>query len=73
MAFGFLEFGDPAFAVAGDGAQFVEFGGVAIADNAAVFEVGGDFLGEGIAAEGAERGKILHALGKEGEIFFCER
>jgi hypothetical protein len=35
--------------------------------------VAGLFFGEGIAAEGAERGKILHALGKEGEIFFCER
>lgn len=68
-----MEFGDPAFAVAGDVAEFIELGGVAVADDAAFFEVDGDFFGEGVAAEGAEFGEVEEVGGEGGVEFFCER
>ena len=61
LAFGGLEVGDPAFAVARGGAEFVEFGGVAVADDAAVLGGGGWFVGEGGGEEGDEGGEFLDA------------
>ena len=51
FAFVFLEAGDPVLAAARGVAEFVEFGGPSVADDAAVAEVGRGFVGEGAGQE----------------------
>ena len=46
LALVFLEAGDPILTTARCGAEFVKLGGVAVADDVAVFDVGGGLVAE---------------------------
>ena len=79
FAFGFLQFGEPVFSFAGGGAEFVQFGGVAIADEVSVFGGSGWFVVEGVSEEFGEGGEFLDlsfemgnlggAFSQGGEVF----
>jgi hypothetical protein len=47
LLLGALEVGEPGFVAGGEGAEAVELGVVAVADDAAVLGVNGRFVGEG--------------------------
>ena len=61
LAFVLLEAGDPVLAAAGGVAEFVELGRPAVADDAAVAEVGGRFVGEGGGEHFREFGEVVEA------------
>ena len=58
-----LEAGEPGVAVAGKLAEFVEFGAVAVADDAALADGDGRGVGEGVEQEAGEVGEGIEAGG----------
>ena len=59
-----LEFGDPLFAAAGGRAEFIERLGMAVANDAAVLELGGWFIDEG-SVEGFDEIREFLNLGEK--------
>ena len=76
FALGFLQFGEPVFSFARGGAEVVEFGGVAVADEVSVFGGSGWFVAKGVGEEFGEGGEFLDFGLKRVELvggWFVER